>query len=90
MGRSFSAASAQLGHTHRVIGFAIGAMAAGLVGLIFSRQAGEMCAAVFRKSTWVGLNRSAAEWRQTNIVIAVMFLLGGGALLAYGITLAAR
>ena len=73
-----------------MLGFAIGALAVGLVGVVFSRQGGEMTAKTFRNSTWVGLKRSASEWRRTTIEIGVLLMLAGGALLAYSIVLATR
>jgi hypothetical protein len=73
-----------------VLGFAVGAIVVGLVGVIFSRSGGEMSTRAFRGSSWVGLKRSAAEWRRTTIAIGVLLILGGGALLAYSIGLAIR
>ena len=64
-----------------MLGFGIGSLIVGIMGVALYRQSADAAARVFRGGAWKGIERTAEQWRPTMMVIGVLFLLGGAAFL---------
>jgi hypothetical protein len=73
-----------------VLGFGVAAVVIGVVGLALFRPMGRVTARQFEKSSWVGLRRTPEEWARANVVIALIWLIGGAVLVLVGVFGASR